>query len=164
MKPHRIRRHDEIRDFISEKLATMKEVIKNIEEALIPIPTGNLKPDLVVVNQGRVHVVNVTVRMEICDSTPYSTEIYTHGSKIGGKFGAGAVIYMDQVLKKQYKCKVQNCCSSNQDEQIAVLKSLEELTSLSNHNTRTVAIYIDSKVTLAPLRNNFIHSPLIEGI
>ena len=42
--------------------------------------------------------------------------------------------------------------------------SLEELTSLSNHNTRTVAIYTDSKVTLDSVRNNFIHSPLIEEI
>ena len=38
--------------------------------------------------------------MEISDSTPYSTEIYTEGSKIGGKVGAGAAIYVDQVLKK----------------------------------------------------------------
>jgi len=30
--------------------------------------------------------------MEICDSTPYCTEIYTDGSKIGSKVGAGAVI------------------------------------------------------------------------
>ena len=102
--------------------------------------------------------------MEICDSTPYSTEIYTDGSKIGGKVGAGAAIYVDQVLKKQCKYKLQSCCSNNQAEQIAILKSLEELTSLSDHNARTVAIYTDSKVTLASLRNNFIHSPLIEEI
>jgi len=44
------------------------------------------------------------------------------------------------------------------------LKSLEERISLSNHNTGTVAIYTDSKVTLAFLTNNFIHSPLIEDI
>ena len=31
--------------------------------------------------------------MEIKDSTPYSIEIYTDGSKIGGKVGAGAAIY-----------------------------------------------------------------------
>jgi len=35
-----------------------------IEEELIPTQTGNLKPDLVVVSQGRVHVVDVTVRHE----------------------------------------------------------------------------------------------------
>jgi hypothetical protein len=45
-KAQRIRRHDEIRDFVTKKLATMKEAIKIIEEALIPTPTGNLKPDL----------------------------------------------------------------------------------------------------------------------
>lgn len=58
-------------------------------------------------------------------------------------------IYVDQVLKKQCRYKLQNCCSNNEAEQVAVLKSLEELTSLSDHNARTVAIYTDSKVTLA---------------
>jgi ribonuclease HI len=62
--------------------------------------------------------------MEVSDSTPYSTEIYTDGSKIGGKVGAGAAIYVDQVLKKQCKYKLQNCCSNSQAEQIAILKSL----------------------------------------
>jgi ribonuclease HI len=102
--------------------------------------------------------------MEIRDSTPYSTEIYTDRSKIGGKVGAGAAIYVDQVLKRQYKYKLQNCCSNNQAEQVAILMSLEQLTSLSDHNERTVAIYTDSKVTLASLRNNSIHSPLIAEI
>jgi len=93
--------------------------------------------------------------MEISDSTPYSTEIYTSGSKIGGKVGAVAVIYVDQVLKKQCKYKLQNCCSNNQAEQIAILKSMEELTSLSDHNDRTVAICTDRKVTLASLRKSY---------
>ena len=44
------------------------------------------------------------------------------------------------------------------------MKSLEELTSLSGHNEKTVAIYTDSKVTLASLRNNLIHSHLIVEI
>jgi hypothetical protein len=43
------------------------------------------------------------------------------------------------------------------------LKALDELASHSEHNGRTVSIY-DSKVTLASLRNNFIHSPLIVDI
>jgi len=45
--------------------------------------------------------------MEISDSTPYSTEIYTDRSKIGGKVGAGAAIYVEQVLKKQCKYRLQ---------------------------------------------------------
>jgi ribonuclease HI len=44
------------------------------------------------------------------------------------------------------------------------LKALDELASHSDHSGRTVAIYTDSKVTLASLRNNFIHSPLIVSI
>jgi hypothetical protein len=72
-KTQRIRRHDEIRDFVSKKLASMKEGIQIIEEALIETPTGNLKPDLVVVSQGRVHVVDVTVRHE---DTGYLDEGY----------------------------------------------------------------------------------------
>jgi len=72
-KSQRIRRHDEIRDFVTKKLASMKGKVQIIEEALIPTPTGNLKPDLVVVNQGRVHVVDVTVRHE---DTGYLDEGY----------------------------------------------------------------------------------------
>jgi len=63
-KARRIRRHDEIRDFVSRKLVSMKQKIQIIEESLIPNPTGNLKPDLVIVSQGRVRVVDVTVRHE----------------------------------------------------------------------------------------------------
>jgi hypothetical protein len=39
---------------------------------------------------------------------------------------------------------------------------MDEITSHTDHNERTVAIYTDSKVTLASLINNFIHRPLIE--
>jgi ribonuclease HI len=81
-----------------------------------------------------------------------------------GKVGAGAAIHVDQVLKKQCRYKLQSCCSNSRAEQIAILKSLEELTSLSDHKDRTVVIYTDSKVTLVYLRNNFIHSPLIAEI
>jgi len=48
-----IRRHDEIRDFVKKKLATMKEGTKIIEEVFIPTLTCNLKPDLVVVIAGK---------------------------------------------------------------------------------------------------------------
>jgi hypothetical protein len=72
-KVQKIRRHDEISDFVSKKLANMKEKVQIIEEALIPTEAGNLKPDLVVVNQGRVHVVDVTVRHE---DTGYLKEGY----------------------------------------------------------------------------------------
>jgi ribonuclease HI len=102
--------------------------------------------------------------MEIRDSSPHSTEICTDGSKIGDKVGAGAAELVDRVLKGQCKYRLQNCCTNNQAQQVAILKSLEEVTSLSDHSGRTVAIYTDSKVTLASLRNNSIHSFLIVEI
>jgi ribonuclease HI len=102
--------------------------------------------------------------MEIRDSTPNSTEIYSDGSKIGSKVRAGAAICVDQVLKRQCKYTLQNCCSNNQAEHIAILKSLEDVTCLSDHNGRTVAIDTGNKVTLASLRNNLKHSPLIAEI
>jgi ribonuclease HI len=71
---------------------------------------------------------------------------------------------VDQVLKRQCKYKLQNYCSNNRAEQLAILKSLEELTTLSDHNERRVTIYTESKVTLDSLRNNSIYSLLIVEI
>ena len=44
----------------------------------------------------------------------YATQIYTDGSKIGGKVGAGVAIYMDKRLVRKYKYKLQDCCPNNQ--------------------------------------------------
>jgi hypothetical protein len=61
-KASRIRRHDDIRDFIAKKLATSNSGFQVIEEAAVDTPSGTLKPDLVVVHHGRVQVIDVTVR------------------------------------------------------------------------------------------------------
>ena len=47
---------------------------------------------------------------------------------------------------------------------MAILKSLEELSSLPDHKDRTVAIYTDSQVTIDSLRNNSKHAPIIVDI
>jgi ribonuclease HI len=101
---------------------------------------------------------------ETSDLIPYATQIYADSSKIGGKVGAGVAVYTDKMLVRKCKYKLQGCCSNNQAEQIAILKSLELLPTLEDHNTRTVAIYTDSKVTLASLKNSSIHSFLTEEI
>jgi len=62
-KTERIRRHNEIRDFISKKLATNAQ-FQVIEEASIETPSGTLKPDLVAIHRERVQVIDVTVRHE----------------------------------------------------------------------------------------------------
>jgi hypothetical protein len=60
-KTERIRRHNEIRDFISKKLATNPQY-QVIEEASIETSSGTPKPDLVVIHRARFHVIDVTVR------------------------------------------------------------------------------------------------------
>jgi hypothetical protein len=63
-KTQRIHRHDEIRNFISKKLATKPQDFQVIEEAAVSTSSGTLKPDLVVINRGRVLVIDITVHHE----------------------------------------------------------------------------------------------------
>jgi hypothetical protein len=63
-KKRRIERHNEICNFLAKKLANKGEETHVIEEASIETPSGTLKPDLVLVHQGRVQVIDVTVRHE----------------------------------------------------------------------------------------------------
>ena len=65
---------------------------------------------------------------------------------------------------RQCKYRLQTCCSSNQAEQIAILKSLEQLPNLEDLGSRIVALYSDNRVTLALLKNNSTHSFLIKEI
>ena len=102
--------------------------------------------------------------METTDIITYPTEIFTDGSEIGDKVGAGVAIYTDKRLVRKCIYRLQNHCSNNQAEHIAILNSLEQLLSLADQTNRTVAISTDSKVTLDSLKNNTIHSVLIEEI
>jgi len=47
-------------------------------------------------------------------------------------------------MVKQCKYKLQNCCSNNQAERIAILKALEQ-PQLDDSRGRIVAIFTDSK-------------------
>jgi len=82
---------------------------------------------------------------ETSELTTYPLEIHTDGSKDEGKVGAGVVIYSNKQLAAQCKYKLQNCCSNNQVEQIAILKALEQIPQLGDPTDKIVAIYTDSK-------------------
>ena len=101
---------------------------------------------------------------EATDLITYATEIFTDGSKIGDKVGAGVAIYTEKRLVRKCKYRLQNHWSNNQAEQVAILKALEKLLSFLHQTNRTVSINTDSKVTLDSLKNNTIHSVLIEEI
>ena len=103
---------------------------------------------------------------EVNDSTSYSIEIFMDGSKIRGRVGAGvAIIYEDKILTRTCKYKLDNDCSNNQAEQVAILKALESIqTFITRNPTKEIAIYTDSKVALNSIKNNSIHSHLNEKI
>jgi hypothetical protein len=63
IRSQRIRRHNDIRDFVADKISK-RDNAKLIEDASFETQNGTLKPDLVIIDQGRVHVVDVTVRHE----------------------------------------------------------------------------------------------------
>lgn len=65
MKEHTIRRHDEIKDLIIDKIVKWDKEVAVTREPAFAIPLGgNLKPDLVVQSQKGVLVVDITVRHE----------------------------------------------------------------------------------------------------
>jgi len=79
--------------------------------------------------------------------------IFTDGSKIGGKVGAAVVIIKDDIVLHQSKYKLHERCSNNQAEQVAILKVLEQIQSLqlAEDAEKIVLVNTDSKVTLDTL-------------
>ena len=92
--------------------------------------------------------------------------IFTDGSKIGGKVGAAAVIIKDDIVLHQSKYRLHERCSNNQAEQVAILKALEHILNLqlTEDAEKIVLVNTDSKVTLATIQNRNKHYILIENI
>ena len=108
--------------------------------------------------------VELAIIHEVENSTMYTTEVYTDGSKIGDNVGAAGI--ENGRLVHQLKFKLQGHCSNNQAEQIAILKVLEKLEKLQDgqDNDKRIAIYTDSKITWIYLQNKFKQNWLIEFI
>jgi ribonuclease HI len=65
-------------------------------------------------------------------------------------------IFVDKALGAQLKFKLDNRCSNNQAEQLAIAKALEIIESIdiSETSPRKVAIFTDSKITLDSLKKS----------
>ncbi|KAJ4437961.1 hypothetical protein ANN_13900, partial [Periplaneta americana] len=94
----------------------------------------------------------------------YKVDIYTDGSKGDSGVGSGVAIFIDQELVHQLQYKLHRRCSNNQ-EQYAILKALEQLELLQQlQDVRKSAAIHNSRITLDSLRNFDNHHHLIEQI
>ena len=78
----------------------------------------------------------------------------------------GVALFIGTNLALQYKFKLDNNCSNNQVEQLAIIKALEAIGNIDTTNTsqRTATIFTDSMITLESIRNTKNHNYLIEEI
>jgi ribonuclease HI len=92
--------------------------------------------------------------------------VHTDGSKHEHGVGSGPAIFMGSEVVAQLKLRLDNRCSNNQAEQLAIVKALEAIESMHNADIspRTATIFTDSRVTLDSLRNVNKHAYLAEEI
>lgn len=112
------------------------------------------------------HPADVVKIIEDNGYNEQTIQVYTDGSKNEYGVGSGVAIFVSNELKAQHKFKLDNRCSNNQAEQLAIVKALEiiEGIDIADCNPRTIGIFTDSRITLDSLKNVHNHSYLIEEI
>ena len=77
-------------------------------------------------------------------------QIFTECSKSEHGVGAGIAIFIQDKLTHQLTYTIHNRCSSNQAEQLAIVKALEKIGKLHNNDNipRTATVHTDSRITL----------------
>ena len=80
--------------------------------------------------------------------------IFTDGSKFGGKVRAAAVIIKNDIILHQSTFKLHNKCSHNQAEQVANLRALDQIQylQLAEDTEKIAVVNTDSQVTLDALQ------------
>jgi len=74
-------------------------------------------------------------------------QAYTDGSKSNLVVGAGVVIFLDNNIIKTMQYRLNERCSNNQAEQMAILKALEYIQNMES-DEKIVLVHTDSKITL----------------
>ena len=92
--------------------------------------------------------------------------MYSDGSKQEQGVVSGAVIFKGSEMIAKLQFKLDNRCSNNQAEQLAILKALEKLEELSRQSINPIwaTIFTDSRITLDSLQNYKNHGFLVEEI
>jgi len=111
------------------------------------------------------HPADTVTIEEVVSDEEATIQAFTDGCKQEQGVGAGAVIFKGSELVAKVQLKLDNRCSNNQAEQLAILKALETIESLKSHiNPRTATIFKDSGVSLDSLHNPNNHAHLAEEI
>ena len=91
----------------------------------------------------------------------HSLQAYTDGSKNKGGVGSGIAVYAGANLLTTQTYRLNERCTNNQAEQLAILKVLEGMQNLQVEG-KTIIVYTDSKTTLQLLKNHKRHTYLTE--
>ena len=96
------------------------------------------------------HPADAESFVEVTGEEEATLQAFTDGSKQERGVGAGAVVFKGSELVAKVQQKLDNRCSNNQVEQLAILKVLEtiELMNSNSITPRTVTIFTDSRVSL----------------
>jgi ribonuclease HI len=112
------------------------------------------------------HPAEVAAIIEVKEYEDQSIQIYTDGSKHELGVGSVVAIFTGKELVTQLKYKLDNGCSNNQAEQLAIPKALEaiKMINIEENSPRTAAIITDSRIALDSSKNLSNQSYLIEEI
>jgi ribonuclease HI len=112
------------------------------------------------------HPADAVIIEEVVGNEDAAVHAFTDGSKHDQGVESGAVIFKGREMVAKLKMKLDNRCSNNQAEQLAILKALEAIESLNTHsiNPRMATIFTDSRGSLDSLHNPNNHAFLVEEI
>jgi len=113
--------------------------------------------------QNWIHPAKHIAVIEGHEDSIHCIHAYTDGSKNEEGTGAGIAIYANRSLRTKLKYRLNEQCSNNQAEQMAILKALEYIQTLKEEE-KTALIHTDSRITLQLLQNQKRHTHLIDQI
>ena len=90
-------------------------------------------------------------------------QIFTDGSKSEQGVGAGVVMFSSGNHIKSLKFRFNKRCNNNHAEELAVSRALEYTENIKTED-KTATINTDCRTTLDSLKNNNIHTFLVEEI
>jgi ribonuclease HI len=101
------------------------------------------------------HPADAVIITETKDYKDQTVQVYTNGSKCENCVESGAVISTGKEIAAQIKLRLDNRCSNNQAEQLAIIKALEAIESIiaTDNSPRTATVFTDSRITLDSPQN-----------